>query len=109
DRRDGDTLADQDGDDPVGRPGAFGRVVNAREWLQRNRGLDAIGEIAAEIVPVAAHAERGGADRAPEVESEDLAAVIATKLQRHDGEQHGLPGSGRADDEGMPDVADMKG
>jgi hypothetical protein len=44
---------------------------DAGERLQRD-GVGAFGQAAAEIVPVAAHGERGGADRAAEVEGEDL-------------------------------------
>ena len=46
----------------------------ARQRLQGDRLADVVGERAAEIVPVAAHGERGGADRAAEVEGEDLRA-----------------------------------
>ena len=72
-RRDRHALALQDRGDPVGRPGAFRHVVDAGERLQRDAVGRAFGQAAAEIVPVAAHGERGGADRAAEVEGEDLA------------------------------------
>ena len=42
------------------------------ERLERDGGRRAVGQVAAEIVPVAAHGERGGADRAAEVEGKDL-------------------------------------
>jgi hypothetical protein len=71
-RRDRDAFAHQDRDDPVGRPGAFIGVVDAGERLERDGGVVAFGQPAAEIVPVAAHGERGGADRTAEVEGEDL-------------------------------------
>ena len=60
-------------------------------------------------MPVATHGERGCPDRSPEIESENLAAIIAAKLQRHQRQQHGLARAGRADDKRMADVADMKG
>ena len=65
-------------------------------------------ERAAEIVPVAAHGERRGADRAAEVEGEDLRAGIAAELQRHQRQQHALAGAGRADHQRMADIADME-
>jgi hypothetical protein len=48
--------------------------VDAGQRLKRHR-RGAFGQAAAEIVPVAAHGERRGADRAAEVEGEDLAAA----------------------------------
>ncbi len=108
-RRDLDAFAHEDRHDPGGGPGAFIGVVDAGERLQRNRGLRAFGEPAAEIVPVAAHGERRGADRAAEVKGEDLGTCIAPELERHEGEQHGLACAGRADDEGVAHVPDVKG
>ena len=71
--------------------------------------LASSGERAAEIVPVAAHRERGRPDRAAEIEGEDLRARIAPELQRHQRQQHALAGAGRADDQGVADIADMEG
>jgi hypothetical protein len=77
---------------PFGRPGAFGGVVDPRQRLQ---GTDASAvafgkaRAAAEILPVTAHGERGRADRATEIEGEDLGAVAA-ELQRHQRQQHRL-------------------
>ena len=104
----GDALARQDVDDPVGGPGAFGNVVDARQRLQRHGGRRAVGQVAAEIVPVATHGECGGADRAAEVESKNLIVRIAPELQRHQREQHGFAGAGRTDHQGMADIADME-
>ena len=59
-------------------------------------------------MPVAAHGNRGGADRAAEVEGEHLRARIAAELQRHQREQHRLARAGRADHQRMPDIADMQ-
>ena len=47
-------------------------LMDAGERLKRDEGVGRIGEAAAEVVPVATHGERGGADRAAEVEGEDL-------------------------------------
>ena len=68
-----------------------------------------VGQRAAEIVPVAAHGERGRPDRAAEIEGEDLGARIAAELQRHQRQQHGLAGAGRTDHQRVADVADMEG
>ena len=74
------------------------KIIDARERLKRHAVVSALGEAAAEIVPVATHGERGGADRSAKVEGEDLAFRIASKLQRHQRQQHRLAGAGRADD-----------
>ena len=47
-------------------------LVDAGERLKRDGGVGCIGEATAEVVPVAAHGQRGGADRAAEIEGEDL-------------------------------------
>ena len=60
-------------------------------------------------MPVAAHGERGCPDRSPEIEGEHLRSRVASKLQRHQREQHGLARASRTDDESMPDIADMEG
>src|SRR3546814_5958789 len=86
---------------------AFARLVDARERLQRDAAA-VILQGAAQILPVAAHGERRSADRAAEVEGENLAALIAPELQRHQCEEHRLAGARRADDEAVADVADMK-
>ncbi len=65
-------LAHQDRDDPVSRPGALVCVMNPGERLQRNGRVHAFGEVPPEIVPVATHGECRGADRAAEIEGEDL-------------------------------------
>ena len=66
------------------------------------------GERAAEIVPIAAHGERGGADRAAEVEREYLGAGIATELEGDQRQQHALARAGRADHQTVPDILDVK-
>ena len=63
------------GRDPFGRPGAFAGVDRSRsQRLQSQRLARLAGERAAEVMPVAAHGERGRTDRAAEVEGEDLRA-----------------------------------
>src|SRR3546814_9788841 len=70
--------------EPFRGPGALGRIVDPRQRLQQDAavlfrpGL-AGKEAAAQILPVAAHAERGGAYAATEVEGEDLAAGIRSE------------------------------
>ena len=108
-RIDRDTFAREQRRKPRGRPSALGRLVDPGERLQGDRIVAAgIMERTAEILPVSAHRERRGADRSAIVEGEDLAAVIAAKLHRHQREQHRLAGAGRADDEAVADVADMQ-
>ena len=107
-RGDGHALTAEQRRHPFGRPGAFAGVVDPREGLQGDGLGDVVGQRAAEIVPVAAHGERGGADRAAEIEGEDLRARVAAKLQRHQRQQHGLAGAGRPHDQRVADIADME-
>ena len=108
-RRDGDLLAGQEDRDPFRRPSALGGLVDPRQRLQRHR----LGHIAAkglaEVVPVAAHGQRRGANRAAEVEGENLGFRIAPKLQRHQRQQHRLAGPGRTHHQGVADIADVQG
>src|SRR5258707_12437044 len=105
--RGGDALARQDVDDPIRGPGALGNVMNAQKRLKRHRSRRAVGEVAAEVVPVASHGERCGADRAAEVESKNLIVRIASELQRHQRQQYRLARAGRAADEGVTAIADV--
>ena len=105
---DGDGLAGEQRRHPFGGPGPLAGIIDARERLKRDRLAGTIGQRAAEIVPVAAHRERGGADRAAEVEGEDLCAGVAAELQRHQRQEHALAGAGRADDQGVADITDME-
>ena len=107
-RGDGDGLAGEQRRDPFGRPGALAGIIDARQRLQGDGRARVVGQRAAEIVPVAAHGERGRADRAAEIEGEDLRAGIAAELQRHQRQQHALAGAGRADDQRVADIADME-
>src|SRR5204863_440880 len=65
-------LAPQDRDQPVGGPGPLGDIVDPGERLKGHAVFSAFGKPTAKIVPVAAHGERGGADRSAKVEGEDL-------------------------------------
>ncbi len=62
---------------------------------------------------VAAHGQGGGADGATEVEGEDLTrprmALVAAKLQGHEGQEHALARAGRAHDQGVAHVPDVQG
>src|SRR3546814_19007606 len=61
------------------------------------------------IGPVAAPRQRGNADRAAKIEREYLRSLIATKLERHEGQKHRLAGAGWTHNQGVTDVADMNG
>src|SRR3546814_9602188 len=78
-------------------------MVDTRERLKRDAVVCAFGEAAAEIVPIAAHGERGGADRSAKVEGEDLGLWIEPELQRHERQQHRFAGAGRYDDQRVAD------
>src|SRR3546814_8282003 len=69
----------------------------------------AIGQPSAEIGPGAAQRQRGNADRAAKIEREYLRSLIATKLERHEGQKHRLAGAGWTHNQGVTDVADMNG
>src|SRR6266850_2956041 len=106
--RGGHALARQDVDDPIRGPGALGNIRDARQRLKRHGSRRAVGQISAEIMPVAAHRKRRGADRAAEVESKNLIVRIAPELQRHQRQQYRLASAGWTDDEGVADIADVK-
>jgi hypothetical protein len=95
--------------DPVRRPGALARVVDAGKRLQGDGLGNVLGERAAEVVPVASHGERRCADRTAEVEGEDLRPRIAAELQRHESQKNAFARASRADDQRVADVADVKG
>jgi hypothetical protein len=76
-------------------------VVDAGERLQADAIVGAVTDPATEIVPIAAHGEGCGTNAAAEIEGEDLRASVAPELQGHQGQQHGLAGAGRADDQCM--------
>ena len=67
-----------------------------------------LGQLAAEIMPVAAHGEGGGADRAPEIEGEDLGSRVAAELQRHEREENRFARPGRPDHQRVADIADVE-
>ena len=72
----------EDSREPILRPGAFRRLIDPCERLQLHRWF-LVGQCIAEILPIPAHGERGAADRAAEVEGEDLRARVTAELQRH--------------------------
>src|SRR5260221_916868 len=102
------TFLGENGRYPFGGPGAFRRIVYTGERLERDGIISAVRKAATEIVPIAAHGERRGADRTAEVKGEDLTIPIAPELRRHQLEQNRLAGAGRADDERVADVANMQ-
>jgi len=60
--RDRQPLAREDRRDPVGGPGAILRVPDTGERLEQDRSVRAFGQASAEVVPVAAHRQRGRPD-----------------------------------------------
>ncbi len=106
DRIDGDAFSRDQAGQPVLRPGAFADIVDVAQRLKLDGGF-VIRKRAGEILPVATTGDGRTADRAAEVEGEDLRARIATKLQRHQRQQHGFARPGRTDDQRVPDIADM--
>ena len=61
-RGDGHRLPSEEGRDPLRGPGALAGVIDARQRLQGDRFGHVVGEGAAEVMPVAAHGQRRGAD-----------------------------------------------
>ena len=59
-------------------------------------------------MPVAIHGERRRADRATEVEGEDLRVGVAAELQGHQRQKNRLARARRPDDQGVADIAHMK-
>ncbi len=108
-RIDRDAFAGQDRRQPFGRPGALGRIVDPCQRLELHAVAGLVGEHPAQVLPVATHADRGGADAAAKVEGEHLRPLIAPELHRHQREQHRLAGAGRPDDQRVADIADVKG
>src|SRR3546814_9965325 len=68
---------------PFGGPGAFAGVVDPCKRLQGDGSAVALlgMQRASKILPVAAHAESGSADRSTKIEGEDLAAFVAPELR----------------------------
>src|SRR3546814_13965923 len=71
----------------------FGRGVDPDKRLQRYTRFRSIGQPSTEIVPVAAHRQRGNADRAAKIERDYLRTLIATQLESREGQTHGLAGA----------------
>ena len=108
-RIDRDAFGSEDRGQPFGRPCPFGGIVDMGERLELHAVAGLVGEHPAEILPVAAHADRGSADAAAEIEGEYLAVLVTAELHRHQREQHRLARAGRPDDQRMANIADMKG
>src|SRR3546814_5407308 len=96
---DGQALAGEDRGQPCRRPGALGGCVDMGQRLELDAVTGAFGQAPAEILPVAAAGDGGGADAAAEIEGEDLRAFVAAELQRHQRQQHRLAGAGRRSEE----------
>ncbi len=107
-RHDDDRLTSENVCDPFCRPTAFRGIVNQGQRLKRDRFGGIVRQRAADIMPVASHGERGHADRAAEVEGEDLGVRITAELQRHQREQHRFASAGRTHHQRMADIADMQ-
>src|SRR3546814_5840919 len=87
----------------------FGRGVDPDKRLKRYTRFRSIGQHYTEIVPVAAHSQRGNADRAAKIEREYLRSLIAPKLERHEGQRLRLAGDVWTYNQGVTEVADMNG
>ena len=107
-RIDSNTFTGEYRSEPFGRPGALFGQVDLAKRLQLHAAIIVVGQTAAEILPVAAHSERGGTNAAAEVEGEDLGVLVAPELHCHQRQQYRLARAGRADDQRVADIADMK-
>lgn len=88
--------------DPFSSPGAVALAVDARERLEGDFA------IRAQVVVLATEAEDGGPHGAAHVEREDARAAIAAELHRQGGEQDRLAHAGRACDQRVAHVADVR-
>src|SRR3546814_13300905 len=61
-----------------------------RQGLEGYTGVIGIAKAATQVLPVAAHRQGRSADRADEVEREDLRVVVAAELPRHHSEPQRL-------------------
>jgi hypothetical protein len=100
-------LGGQDCLKPFSSPVTLGRLIDPRQGLQLHRTRAVVGKAGSQILPVAAAGERCRPDRAPEIEGEDLRAVIPPELQRHQREQDRFARSGRPDNQRVTDIADV--
>ena len=105
---DRDAFALEEGDQPGLGPGPFAGIIDAFERLEGQAATFA-GQGVTEVMEVSAHGQGRSPDGAAVVEGEDLGGPIASKLQGHQGQEHALAGAGRADHQGVTDVADMMG
>ncbi len=101
-RANGDAFVQQSAFDPFGGPGAITLLVDACERLECDR------TVGAEVVILTAQAERRCAHRAAHVERENARAGIAAELHGQRGEQDRFPHAGRAGDQRVAHVADVR-
>src|SRR5579871_2227916 len=101
-------FSGQDGCDPVRRPGALAKFVDARQGLKRDGGFDGIGERAPQVVPLTAHCESGCTNRAAEVEDKDQRVGVAAELQSDYGKEDAFARASGANYEGVTDIADVE-
>src|SRR5882724_12166868 len=107
-RCDFDSLAAKNRSDPLCCPTTLRWVINRRKRLKLNEFRGFTREHAADVMPIAIHSDGGGAYRAAEIEREDLGPRIATKLKRHQRQQHRFASTRWPDHQCMTDVTDMK-
>src|SRR5690606_11896370 len=80
---------------------------DARERLQRNPAFGAE-ERTTQILPVTAHRQRRRADRASEIEGENLARAVTAELHRHEAKQHRFSCPGWSDHKAMAHIPDVE-
>src|SRR4051794_10575650 len=85
-----DLFPCQDRTDPFGGPSALGSVVDPGQRLQRDRLIASVRQGTTEIMPIAAHGERGRADRSTEVERKHLGVRVTAELHCHQRQQDGF-------------------
>src|SRR6266403_5954928 len=107
-RCDFDSLAAKNRSDPLCCPTTLRWVINRRKRLKFNEFRGFAREHAADVMPIAAHGDSGGAYRTAKIKGEDLGVWIASELERHQRQQHRLAGTRWPDHQCMADVADMK-
>src|SRR5882762_2606367 len=107
-RRDFDPLAAKKRSNPLCCPTTLRWVINRRKRLKFNEFRGITREHAADVMPIAAHGDGGGAYGTAKIEREDLGVWIAAELKRHQCEQHRFAGARRPDHQCMSDIANMK-
>src|SRR5882724_10805384 len=95
-RRDFDPLTAKNRSDPLCCPTTLRWVINRRKRLKLNEFRGFAREHAADVMPIATHGDGGGTYGTAKIEREDLGVRIATKLDRHQRQQHRFAGAGRS-------------